>query len=514
MLSLTYTSDFQIKLLANLLSDKKWFGEVASSIHLSDFDMSPCRLVFEIARTYYEKFGDIPPSSVIQIEVERAIQNPMATYETVVQEQEYESLAYVMKCVSAINQSDIAIGYYRHELRGYLSHVRMSQLQGNASRLVSPEEHIANIVKLNDELGKIGDGESITFLDAMDAIEELQNGNACRVGTGLYTIDNMINGGLKPGQLGMIVAASGVGKTTGMLNFAVNAAIRGVHSLTITLENPGSMILGRFQSIMANIDIRLMSEPISEWPQASLARLRYLNSPSFRFRDMMKCVDRSTKTQRVGEIDTIVGRWREWLTTLPDYNPDNCAIVYVDWLEKLDSTGTPGVNKSTPNDVVWQKVLEYLGEIARRHKVQMWTATQATRSALGKEIIESGMIAHSIHTLDPLDLAIGLAPVNAVKTTGVDARGVKDDDASEQPPCDRMMNASFLKAREAPVAGKVKSFYQGKTLRFWPNPGVAALAFEMAESGRLDELYTIMERSQDYNKSTNKPNQYALSAYK
>jgi len=106
MLSLTYTSDFQIKLLANLLSDKKWFGEVASSIHLSDFDMSPCRLVFEIARTYYEKFGDIPPSSVIQIEVERAIQNPMATYETVVQEQEYESLAYVMKCVSAINQSD------------------------------------------------------------------------------------------------------------------------------------------------------------------------------------------------------------------------------------------------------------------------------------------------------------------------------------------------------------------------------------------------------------------------
>lgn len=513
MMSLTYTRDFQIKMLVNLLADKKWFGEVASSMHLTDFDVTPCRLVFEIARTYYEKFSDLPPASVIQLEVERAINNPMTAYDTVVQDQELEALLYVMRAVMARNPADIAVDYYRHELRGYLSHVRMSQLQGNANQLESTEEHIANIVKLHDELGKIGDGESITFMDAMDAIEELQSGNACRVGTGLYTIDNMINGGLKSGQLGMLVAASGVGKTTGMLNFGVNAAIRGVHSLTITLENPGTMILGRFQSLMANIDIQLMSKPLAEWPQPSIDRLRYVNSPGFKFRNMMKCVDRSTKTQRVGEIDTIVGRWRDWLKSLPDYNQDNCAVVYVDWLEKLDPTGTPGINKNTPNDVVWQKVLEYLGEIARRHGVQMWTATQATRGALGKEIIESGMIAHSIHTLDPLDLAIGLAPVNSVKTTGVDARGVKDDDAGEQPPCDRMMNASFLKARESPVAGKVKSFYQGKTLRFWPNPGVAALAFEMAESGRLDELYTIMEKPQDY-KSTNKPNQYALSAYR
>lgn len=494
MISLTYTRDFQIKLLVNLISDAKWFGEVCGSIHLSDFDMVGCRLVFEVARSYYTKFGALPPAGVMQIEVERGVLNPMGTYETAVPPQEHESLAYVMRAVMKCSPSDIAIDYYRHELKGYLSHVRMSQLQAASDSMSSPEDQIANIVKLNDDLVKLGGGDSITFMDAMDKLDESQTTNSMRVGTGLHTIDNMINGGLKNGQIGLLVASSGVGKTTGMINFAVNAAIKAVPSLMITLENPGAMIMSRFQSIMANVDIKWLSQPVASWPQDARDRIAYVNSPEFKFRGYMSCVDRSTKTQRVSDMDAIIGRWVETLAAKPDYDDSKCKIVYIDWLEKLDPTGTPGINKNTAPDVIWQKVLEYIGEIARRHGVQAWTATQTTRGAIGKEIIEAVMIAHSVHALDPLDLAIGLAPINAATTPGVDVVvNQRDDDAAEQPPCDRMMNASFLKAREAPVAGKVRSFYQGKTLRFWPNKGTAMKALELAEAGRLDELYGTME---------------------
>jgi len=66
---------------------------------------------------------------------------------------------------------------------------------------------------------------------------------------------NRMTGGLKPGQLVVIAARPGVGKSTAATQIAVHAAEYGVASSMFSLEMPGSLILSRLIAGRAGVEL-------------------------------------------------------------------------------------------------------------------------------------------------------------------------------------------------------------------------------------------------------------------
>lgn len=504
MLDLTYTRDFQIKLIANMLADAKWFADVSRSLKLSDFDTAGARLIFEVAFKYFKQHDEVPTKDIVVMEVERALNNPeLLLYETDVPVQEYESLAYMIYVLTSLPQDAYVPTYYRAELPRYLAHTRLASAEIQAAAFGGgASARIEDIVKIHNELTILGAGDTITFSDGTDTMSFEKATDAARCGTGLPHIDNMFNGGIntQAGHIALFAACSGVGKTTGVINFAVNASLKMHYSLIITLENPLDMIKGRLQAIYGHIDARWLNTPIREWPVAERKRLDYVNDKNFKYRGYVTVYDGSLRSHSTLDIERVIMRWKDKLVDDFGVDEKRCRNVYIDWLEKINPLETPGVTARMGGDIQLQRVCEHIGEIGRRSGTGSWVTQQCTRDAIGREVITSKHIAHAIHLMDPMDVAMGLAPI--IDPTAVAATSYGDGATGERPACDRGMNISFLKARESQVAGLYKSVWQGSTLRFWINKGAAGIGKRIAEEGDMDALHSFMETSPTTTKSS------------
>jgi replicative DNA helicase len=487
-----YTRDWQLKFLCALISDPNFFSDAEKNLHIDDFDIPACRLVFEIVRRYYRKHEAMPTYSVIGIEIERACTGYDLSYSTAITSAEIESLGWVLKevhrCYSKMPNSENT-PYFKSEMKTYLAQVRMAKL--NSEFGTSAEHKIEAAVKIHDDLNKIN-GEDIEFENALDDIPEDLSTDALRVATGVPPIDLRINNGLKQKQIALLVAATGVGKTCGMINFAVNNAIAGLNSLFITLENPATMIKQRFQSIVGYFDASLFNTPLSKWPSDALERRKIVTAPSFPYAKSMTIADRSTKAQTMSDIEAIICKWKETMLKR-GLSEDECPVVYIDWIEKIDPTGLKHLNKSSNSSDVWQRVMESIGEIARRNNIVAWTAEQATRKAQASEWLKREDIAHSSHILDPVDVSIGIAPVKVDEYKG--RKGAvsidDDDDSSTAPVCDRKLRASFLKIREGAGTNTACEFYQCPTLKFFPEQVNYKNRLDIIKRKGLLESYNI-----------------------
>lgn len=499
--ALQYNRDFQISLLANLMADPKFFADSANLLRLSDFDLPACRLVFEVTRKFYNEYKMLPVPRVLEQLVAGAVQG-LGMYESSVQEGEYEILAYVLSTVTYPPPTLIAIPYYRQEMLPYLRFVRTAQAREIAAD--DPEALIREIGRVNDELRRFS-ANDIVFMNAMDPMPDASSAGP-RLGTGLSVIDRYINKGLEPTQTAMIVACTGVGKTCGLINFAVHCALRRKYGLFITLELPGLKIRERYQCMLAHIDAALFTVDQAQWPEQARARMAWATSPEFPFRNNIQIFDASIKATCVAEIEQIIIRWKAAMVEKLGVAEADCMVVYVDWLEKLTAEGVRGVNKNTNDSMLYKLVLEAIGEVARRQHVIIWTATQATRAAIGREVLDISHTAHSVHAHDPLDVSFGLAAIpkagenpQAGEVDITEYTGTDDDYANGrkvkvggQAPCDRHMNVSFFKTRYSSGVGKVSKLYQGNTLRFWDWKPMATHVDDLANANNyeaaLDEM--------------------------
>lgn len=497
IVSLQYTRDFQIKLLTNLMADEKFFADTVGLLHLTDFDLPACRLVFEIARAYYQRHKTLPPVGVLFSEVELVINGVNVKYETMLQQTEHQSLTYVLESVSRKSPTDIAVPYYKDELTPFLMHVRMAQAHESCGS--DPQAMIEATIKISDELRQVS-SDDITFVNAMDPIPET-TASGVRSGTGVFKIDQFINNGLERKQMGMLVACTGVGKTCGLINFATNTALHHKYGLFITLELPALKIVERYQGILVHFDAELFTQPRHLWTPDVKWRMDYATSAAFPYRNNITVYDASVRATSVAEIEKIIIKWKAHLIEKQGLSEDDCIVVYVDWLEKISSEGVRGITRNTNEAMAFKLILEALGEVARRQNVAIWTATQATRAAVGREVLDITHTAHSVHAHDPLDISMGLAPV-APPDKNLQNGVIQNEDTwqtaadkgktDKRPPCNRFMNCSFFKTRYSSGVGKTVQFYQGATLRFWDTQGQHGHCSKIAQSLDMDGMYAAL----------------------
>jgi hypothetical protein len=195
------------------------------------------------------------------------------------------------------------------------------------------------------------------------------------IATGLTGIDNLMGGGLSKGELGVILAAFGVGKTTIMTRMANTAYLMGKNVVQIFFEDNVKVIQRKHFTCFTGIGLSELGDRSEEVKEA-LPRFQNLEN--------------NLILKKMSSDGTTVTHIKQYLRKLisSGIKPD---IVFLDYIDCVQPTKVFKDEYSGEGNVMRQ-FETMLSEL----DIAGWTAVQGNRSSIGADLVEANMMGGSI----------------------------------------------------------------------------------------------------------------------
>jgi archaellum biogenesis ATPase FlaH len=204
------------------------------------------------------------------------------------------------------------------------------------------------------------------------------------ISTGWDVIDDLMDGGLAAGELGVVMAPAGIGKSWMLINIGANAVKKGKTVIHYTLELNDNYVGQRYDSVVTGIaaqNLKNYTDDIQEKLETLSGELIIKYYP--------------TKSTGVMGIKAHIEK-----TIMLGNTPDLIVIDYGDLLK---------VNTKKDKHEALEELYEEMRGMAGEYNVPVWTASQAGRSALEDDIIEADKIASSYGKVMVADFLMSLS---------------------------------------------------------------------------------------------------------
>lgn len=202
--------------------------------------------------------------------------------------------------------------------------------------------------------------------------------------TGFKTIDEILYGGVKPGELNVIIGGPGVGKSWMLKNFALNQAEQGRNVVYISLELTENLIAKRFYGMVSGVASKMIFKNMEKVNDTVLLKAKKLGSIWCKY------------LPSGSTIDTIASYIRELrIRTGTDF-----SVICVDYLDLM----RPKVKIDLGDHFTKDKyVSEELRSYAIEEELLCFTASQMNRDSINQEDHNQGMIAGGISKVNTAD---------------------------------------------------------------------------------------------------------------
>jgi len=224
--------NFQLKILNLIITDKLFAQSIVDSIQPKYFDNQYFKLIMQMMKEYHEKYQSLPSFEGIEQLTQLEISSEMAKKCVIdmlkeIKDSSFEDHLFIKeKTIKFCKQQ---------ELKKAIRKVESILEKGEFESYDRCEEYIRKAIT-------IGDGNNGNFEVFHNLEEVLKDDYRHPIPTGIDGIDNLLNGGLAKGELGVILAPTGVGKTTILTRFANTAFNMGYNVLQIFFEDNPKII--------------------------------------------------------------------------------------------------------------------------------------------------------------------------------------------------------------------------------------------------------------------------------
>jgi replicative DNA helicase len=198
----------------------------------------------------------------------------------------------------------------------------------------------------------------------VDYMEEIFNDeDAEKVPTGYFELDAVLGGGLQKGNVGLLAAHTGAGKTTFSTAMAVQAAIQGYKVLQIVFEESEKDIIKKQYACLTKDYVSNMSKKrISEQTKAAVRKWMPIVSQNMLIKRLQ-----NTKTTWE-EVENYIFN----LIMVKNFNPDVIFIDYFDCLKHTTDMRLTPVQAAT-------RCIKKIDDFAKTHKYAIWVMQQTNR---------------------------------------------------------------------------------------------------------------------------------------
>ena len=365
-----YGWGFQVKVVAAMFTDRMFLQQIADIIQADYFESDANSWIMEVILEHFREYKTPPTKDVLKVKV-TDIDNDVL--KTAVLEQLKEVFRYM--------ESD-DLTFVKDEILRFCKNQEIKRAIMDSVSLLKMGNYDEIKTKIDGAM-KAGADTDIGLEYKNDVAVRYQEAARDTMTTGWDVIDDLMDGGLAPGELGVVMAPAGIGKSWLLINIGANAMKSGKNVIHYTLELNENYVGQRYDSVVTGINaqnLKNYQEDIQDKMDQIQGDLVIKYYP--------------TKSVGVMGIKAHIEK-----TIMLGNKPDLVIVDYADLLK---------VNQKDKHEAL-EELYEDLRGMAGEYGVPVWTATQANRSALEEDVIEADKIASSYGKVMVSDFLMSLS---------------------------------------------------------------------------------------------------------
>jgi len=366
----SYGYAFQIKVITSLLVDKSFLQQISDILSPKYFESDANEWIVSTILEYQKEYNASPTLEVMKVKLEKVEHDVLKD----------QVVAHLKDAWKYTDSTDLE--YIKDQAMDFCKNQEIKKAILGSVELLKHGQY-DEIKATVDNALKAGADKNIGH-DYMTDIDERYT-EAVRFvqETPWDVINELTDGGLGKGELGVMVAPAGIGKSWALMNVGAHLVKKGKTVVHYTLELNEAYVGLRYDSVItgiANQNLKHYQEDIKEQLSKLKGELIIKHYP--------------TKSVSVMGIRAHVEK-----CIMQDKKPDVIIVDYADLLR--------GHGQEKRHEL--EGIYEDLRGMAGEYEIPVWTASQANRSALEEDVIDASKVSESYGKVMVADFILSLS---------------------------------------------------------------------------------------------------------
>ena len=361
---------FQTKIISSLLGEKVFLQTICDILEPEYFDSDSNKWIAQTIRDYFFEYKTSPTLEVMKVRIDE-IENDILKVAVV------DGLKESWRLIQSTDLKFVQ----EQTLEFCRNQVIKAAIMDSVDLLEVGQYD--EIKKMVDEAMKAGIERDLGHDYIVGIEERLTKSTRDTVKTGWDPIDEVMDGGLGGGELGVVVAPAGIGKTWCLQSMGASAVKNGLNVVHYTLELNQNYVGLRYDTIFSGVptaNIKFYQDDVKKKIDQLKGTLLIKYFPT-------KSATVQTLAAHLSQIE-IQG-------TKPD-------LVLVDYADILKGMGSEKRH-------VLENIYEDLRGLAGEIECPIWTASQANRSSLEEDVIDATKVAEAYSKVMIADFVVSVS---------------------------------------------------------------------------------------------------------
>jgi len=357
---------FQLQLLNQIILDKDFSHSIIDVIENNYFENKYFKIITQMIREYYTKYDHTPSFETLEQITKSELQQEIAS-------------KIVLDTIKKIKDAPIdGVAFVQEKALKFCKQQELQKVMGKAQKIIDGGE-FENYDALEEMVrGALQVGAKDTSsMDVFSNIDQvLDEDYRHPIPMGIPGIDRLLKGGLAKGEIGVILAPTGVGKSTVLTKIANHAFNLGNNVLQIFFEDNPKVIQRKHYTLWTKIH----PDELSEKRDEVIKKVKDIEESMSNKLIMTKLPsDTVTMSQIKNQIRKMVADGNKIDMVLLDYI--DCVVPDRNLGDEWKSEGS---------------VMRAFEAMCHEMDLVGWTATQGNRSSISSEVVTTDQMGGSI----------------------------------------------------------------------------------------------------------------------
>lgn len=371
-----FGKSFQENLCRIILDDRQFADQIGEVLKTEFFELKYLKLFIDTIFDYKQEFGTHPSREIFATILRAGIEEENEAVKKQIRD-------FFSKIISTAPDFE-GDGYVKKKSLDFCRKQNLKEAMIKSAKLLhsSSFEEISRVI---NEALKLGNSNDFGYDYLKDFEKRFRLKQRFPTSTGWVPIDNITGGGLGRGELGVVIAPTGAGKSMALVHLATQALKAGKTVVYYTLELEDTVVASRFDACLTGIPLN----DLLNFKEVIMDKVRGTNGS-------LIVKEYPTKHASTETIKNHLLRLKN-----RGIEPDLIAIDYADLLKP--------VRHQREKRQELEEIYEELRGLAKINECCLWTASQTNRSGLNAEVVTMESISEAFNKCFVADFIFSLS---------------------------------------------------------------------------------------------------------
>jgi replicative DNA helicase len=357
---------FQLQLLNQIIVDKDFSQSIIDVIDNNYFENKYFKIIIQMVREYYVKYDHTPSFETLEQITKSELQQALAS-------------KIVLDTIKKIKDAPIdGVAFVQEKALKFCKQQELQKVMGKAQKIIDGGEFenydtLEEMVREALQVGQRDEGVADVFSNLDEVLNEDYRHP---IPMGIPGIDKLLKGGLAKGEIGVILAPTGVGKSTLLTKIANYAYNMGFNVLQIFFEDNPKIIQRKHFVLWTGIH----PDDLSAKKDEVITKVKSIEE-SMPNRLILQKLPSDTMTML-----QIKNQVRKMIAD--GIAIDMIMVDYIDCIVPEKNLGDEWKSEGS--------VMRAFEAMCHEMNVVGWTATQGNRSSISSEVVTTDQMGGSI----------------------------------------------------------------------------------------------------------------------